>query len=178
LSKQVRTLLVVTVMSIVGMFSLMMIGQRYSKILVQRQDNPSAARRVQPASSAATRWGGSARPASSPPAALPATAEGAESSEEQAARYVEAFIEVRRALVDVSQALDRESNAEARLREARDVALGNAGIESGEYKQVRQLYARWASGSGQVSAAFEQAFEQRRDELESLRDERLESLDF
>ena len=109
MSKQVRTLLVVTVMSIVGMISLMMTAERYGKILDQRQDNPRLARRDVASSSAATRWSGPA---------LPATAAGPESSEDQAARYIEAFIEVRRALVVASRGLDPQSNAEARLREA------------------------------------------------------------
>ena len=176
MSKPLRTLLVLAVLSIIGMVALMMIAGRYGKIIQERQSPAASARRNAAPSSAATHWRGSATSSSRLRNPVPATARGSESAEEQAARYVDGFIQVRRALVEALRKLDPQSDADEQLRAVRDVAIGEAGLESGEYKQVRQFYGRWIARSGPIVAAFEQAFENRRDELASLRHERLEAL--
>jgi hypothetical protein len=142
-------LLVLAIFSVAAVAVLGIMAHRYGSILERRREAERMSERRVARSTAPGGIADSASPKTAP-TALPDGPGGEPSAEEEALRYVDAFIEVRRALEQVN--LTR--------------ALQVAGIDAAEYTRVEKLYRAWKGGRRDIGGPFLAAFEKRREELE------------
>ncbi len=153
-------LLVTGVLAIGGLLVLLFLAQRYSRILAEQ-------------------------PSASPPAvteaSTPAPSTSAPAGDSQAGRalaLVDRFIAVRRAVAEAIRqeigeaTLDPGVTLDAagfvRVLEGRDRAIEAQQLEPEAYVRLRTLYFAWRGEGHAPTVAFRQAFERRREALESV----------
>jgi len=167
MTQPTRMLIVLGVFGVGTVVVLALMAQRYGKLL----------QRVEPSPPAVSKPSG---PAESPRAdadsGAPAGSFSRETIEAQvrALRSVDAFIAVRRALMESrgagpDAAADGVPSVPSEDQErALARALADAGLDRASYDAILELYAAWKAGRADLSGPVPEAFARRGEELERL----------
>jgi hypothetical protein len=164
MTRPTRMLIVLGVFGVGTVVVLSMMAQRYGKLL-QRVERSRTAAPARPAPVSPL------PPASDPGRASTMPELGSAEDPGRAVRSVDAFIAVRRALLELpgtgpgagsaGAALEDEERALAR-------ALADAGLDRTSYDAILESYTAWKAGRADRSGPLPAAFALRRQELERL----------
>jgi hypothetical protein len=148
---------------LVGVLALMVLAQRYTKILV-----PRVAREDSP---------GLASPSSGPSSSTPSPMASRVTDSQATSRLVEAFVAVRSEMYAALPAVPQpDSTLIVSLREVRDHALGRARLPRDDYYRLLSGYLDWKKGRVVKNPQLARAFDRRRASFERLDLGRFEGL--
>ncbi|NIM00932.1 MAG: hypothetical protein GTN89_08530 [Acidobacteria bacterium] len=148
MSRQSRLIVIIAGMALIGVVVLAMVAERYSKLLGREEGGPR---------------------------------QTTEQAAGAAAAQVDKFVRVRLALretVDQGTFDDVAGDAGALAFSAeRSRVLASMGVHDADYRELRRYYRQWSESPALLSGVWEEAFEERRTDLERCGLGELEPLD-